>query len=50
VHRAGCAVLWLRHAGLLGHTFNNATTVTLADPVDAVAHIAEAAITVLEAA
>jgi hypothetical protein len=48
LHRAGCTVLWLRPAHLPGHTFDNATTVTVADPVDAIAHIADAAITALE--
>jgi len=50
LNRAGCAVLWLRPAGLPGHTFADATTVTVADPVDAVAHIADAAVAALERA
>jgi hypothetical protein len=50
LHRAGCAVLWLQPAGLPAHTFTDVTTVTVADPTDAVAHIADAAITALERA
>jgi hypothetical protein len=48
LHQAGCAVLWLRPDGLPGHTFAHATTVTVANPVDAVAQIADAAVTALE--
>jgi hypothetical protein len=43
LHRAGCAVLWLHPADLDNHTFTNTTTITVADPVDAVARIADAA-------
>ncbi|AGZ44779.1 VWA domain-containing protein [Actinoplanes friuliensis] len=50
LHRAGCGVLWLRPDGLPGHTFMHATTVTVADPTDAVAHIASAMVTTLERA
>ena len=47
LHRADCAVLWLQPAGLSSHTFTDATTVTVAYPADAVAQIADAAITTL---
>ncbi|MEV6932094.1 VWA domain-containing protein [Dactylosporangium sp. NPDC051485] len=62
LHRAGCAVLWLHPAELLapgepedpdvawGHTFQHTTTLTVADPVAAVAAIADAAVTALEQA
>lgn len=50
MYGAGCAVLWVRPAGLPGHTFTDATTVTVADPVDAVAHIAGAVVAALERA
>lgn len=50
LHRAGCAVLWIRPADMDGHTFTHTTTVTVADPVDAVTQIADAAVTVLETA
>jgi VWA domain-containing protein len=50
LHRAGCAVLWLQPASLSCYTFTDATTVTVTDPVDAVAHIADAAVTALERA
>ncbi|GAA3913812.1 VWA domain-containing protein [Actinoplanes auranticolor] len=50
LHRAGCAVLWLQPFGLPGYTFTDATTLTVADPVDAVAQIANTAITALEIA
>jgi hypothetical protein len=48
LHRAGCPVLWLRPADLPGHTFDDTTTVTAADPADAVTNIADAALTALE--
>jgi hypothetical protein len=48
LHRTGCAVLWLRPHGLSGHTFTDTTTITVADPVDAIRHIADAAITAVE--
>ncbi|WP_250008775.1 VWA domain-containing protein [Actinoplanes sp. M2I2] len=48
LHRNGCAVLWLQPADLPSYTFTNTTTLTVADPADAVAHIADAAITALE--
>ena len=48
LHRSGCAVLWLRPAGLSGHTFAHTTTLTVTDPIEAVAHIADAAVTALE--
>src|SRR6266540_1652757 len=48
LHRAGCAVLWLRPANLSGHTFHDTTTITVADPVEAIGHITHAAITALE--
>jgi hypothetical protein len=47
LHRSGCAVLWLRPADLGGHTFTDTTTVTVADPIEAVRHIADAATTAL---
>lgn len=50
LHRAGCPVLWLRPAGLPGHTFDHTTTLTVADPVEAVGHIADAAVAALERA
>lgn len=50
LHQAGCAVLWLRPADLAGHTFTDATTVLVADPVRAIGHIADAAVTALERA
>ena len=48
LHRAGCPVLWLHPAGLSGHTFADTTTVTVADPVEAVGRIADAAVTAVE--
>ena len=48
LHRAGCAVLWLQPEGLSSHTFENTTTLTVADPVDAVTRIADAAVTAIE--
>jgi len=48
LHQAGCVVLWLQPAQLRCHTFTDATTLTVADPADAVTHIANAAITALE--
>ncbi|MGK5741510.1 VWA domain-containing protein [Micromonospora sp. URMC 103] len=50
LHRTGCAVLWLRPADLAGHTFTDTTTIAVADPVQAVAQIADAAVTALEQA
>lgn len=47
LHRAGCAVLWLRPAGRAGHTFANTTTIHVADPVQAVDEICTAAVTAL---
>ena len=48
LHRAGCAVLWLRPEGLSGHTFADTTTITVTDPIDAIRHIADAAVTAVE--
>src|SRR6266540_4734992 len=48
LHRAGCAVLWLHPPGLSGHTFADTTTTTVADPVDAIRRIADAAVTAVE--
>ncbi|XVV10913.1 VWA domain-containing protein [Actinoplanes sp. CA-131856] len=48
LHRAGCAVLWLHPAAKRNHTFTHTTTITVADPVDAVSHIADAAVTAIE--
>ncbi|MGW3607933.1 VWA domain-containing protein [Micromonospora sp. NPDC005161] len=50
LHRAGCAVLWLRPADLNGHTFTDTTTLLVADPVQAIEHIANATATALEQA
>jgi hypothetical protein len=50
LHRAGCAVLWLRPANLPGHTFRDTTTITVNDPVEAISHIAHAATAALEKA
>jgi hypothetical protein len=50
LHRAGCAVLWLQPAGMPCHTFTDATTLTVADPANAVTRIADAAIAALERA
>jgi hypothetical protein len=47
LHRTGCAVLWLQPADLPSHTFTDTTTITVADPLDAIEHIANAAITAL---
>ncbi|MGC9668491.1 vWA domain-containing protein [Planosporangium sp. 12N6] len=47
LHRAGCPVLWLQPAGLECHTFADTTTITIADPLEAIEHIAGAAITAL---
>ncbi len=43
LHRAGCAVLWLRPTDSYGHTFDHTTTITVTDPVDAIARISDAA-------
>ncbi|MDG4834180.1 VWA domain-containing protein [Solwaraspora sp. WMMD1047] len=48
LHRTGCTVLWLRPAGLSGHTFHHTTTLTVANPIDAIGQIIAAAITPLE--
>jgi Mg-chelatase subunit ChlD len=48
LHRSGCAVLWLRPADLPGHTFDDAATLAISDPLDAIGHISRAAITALE--
>ncbi|GHJ52946.1 hypothetical protein Nm8I071_22530 [Nonomuraea sp. TT08I-71] len=48
LHQAGCPVLWLRPADLDGHTFTDTTTILVADPVQAIGHIADAAVTALE--
>ncbi|MGN9807117.1 VWA domain-containing protein [Micromonospora sp. L32] len=50
LHRAGCPVLWLRPADLDGHTFTDTSTVLVADPVQAIDYIADAAVTALERA
>jgi hypothetical protein len=49
LHRSGCPVLWLRPLGH-GHTFADATTVTVTDPVQAIDYIAAAAVTAIQAA
>ncbi|GLI03702.1 VWA domain-containing protein [Phytohabitans aurantiacus] len=48
LHRSGCTVLWLRPDGLSGHTFGHTTTLTVANPVEAIEQICAAAITALE--
>ncbi|MEV6374839.1 VWA domain-containing protein [Micromonospora musae] len=48
LHQTGCAVLWLRPADLAGHTFTHTTTLEVANPIQAVDAIADAAVTVLE--
>ncbi|MEV4481822.1 VWA domain-containing protein [Micromonospora coxensis] len=48
--QAGCAVLWLRPADLAGHTFTHTTTILVADPIEAVDAIADAAVTAIERA
>ncbi|MGK5680197.1 VWA domain-containing protein [Actinoplanes sp. URMC 104] len=48
LHLAGCGVLWLHPDGLARHTFADTTAITVADPVDAVTRIADAALTALE--
>ncbi|RZU51262.1 hypothetical protein EV385_3072 [Krasilnikovia cinnamomea] len=50
LHQAGCAVLWLRPAGITGHTFADTTTIHVADPVQAVDEICTAAVTALACA
>ncbi|MEV0811205.1 VWA domain-containing protein [Micromonospora sp. NPDC050200] len=50
LHRTGCPVLWLRPTDLDGHTFADTTTLLVADPVQAIGHIADAATTALERA
>jgi len=47
LHRAGCAILWLRPEGKAGHTFADTTTIQVADPVQAVDEICTAAVTAL---
>jgi Mg-chelatase subunit ChlD len=47
LHHAGCAVLWLQPAGLPCHAFSDTITVAVTDPVDAVRHIADAAVAAL---
>ncbi|MEU7769830.1 VWA domain-containing protein [Micromonospora taraxaci] len=59
LHRAGCAVLWLHPADppiageppdpdqTWGNTFTHTTTLTVTDPVDAIAVIADAAVAAL---
>jgi Mg-chelatase subunit ChlD len=44
LHRAGCPVLWLHPANLSGHTFTHTTSISVADPLDAIAAISHAAI------
>ncbi|TDC21966.1 VWA domain-containing protein, partial [Micromonospora sp. 15K316] len=48
LHQTGCAVLWLRPTDLAGHTFTHTTTLEVADPIQAVDAIADAAFTSLE--
>ena len=50
LRRSGCVVLWLRPADLPGHTYHHTTTLTIADPVQAIDAIAAAAVTALERA
>jgi len=49
LHRGGCPVLWLRPPGP-GRTFADTTTIAVTDPVQAIDHIAAAAVTAIEAA
>ena len=44
LHQNGCAVLWLHPANLPNHAFRNTTAITVADPVDAIIHIAQNAV------
>jgi Mg-chelatase subunit ChlD len=48
LHHSGCAVLWLRPADLPGHTFDHTTTMTVANPAEAIDRIATAAVTALQ--
>jgi hypothetical protein len=50
LHRTGCAVLWLQPAGSAGPPFQHTTTITVTNPVDAIGHIADAAVTALATA
>jgi hypothetical protein len=50
LHHSGCPVLWLHPAELFAHTFRDTTSITVTDPVDAIGHIARAAIEALETA
>jgi Mg-chelatase subunit ChlD len=48
LHRTGCAVLWLQPAGSAGQPpFQHTTTITVTNPVDAIGHVADAAVTAL---
>ena len=46
--RTGCAVLWLHPDSTFNHVFADTTAVTVTDPVDAIAVIADAAVTALQ--
>jgi len=47
LHHTGCAILWLQPAGPITHPYTHTTLVTLTHPIDAIDHIATAAITAL---
>jgi Mg-chelatase subunit ChlD len=47
LHRAGCAVLWLRPKDMAGDTYTDTTTIEVADPVHAVGEVCAAAISAL---
>ena len=47
LHRAGCPTLWLHPATMPARTYTHTTTITVTDPVNAIDHIAHAAIRTL---
>jgi hypothetical protein len=49
LHRSGCRVLWLAPTGISATPFTHTTTIDVADPVDAIAHISQAALDALAA-
>jgi hypothetical protein len=48
LHHTGCPVLWLHPAAMNSNTFTHTTAITIENPVDAVRHIADAAVTALQ--
>ena len=50
LHHTGCAVLWLQPASHEGHTYTHTTTIRVADPIDAITTIGDAAVAALAAA